>query len=225
VPHLESRIVDALSGGPLACVALAAELARPFIAPPPKRAKPKRTRATLDAPAPLTTLFAALDTRRGVGSQDRLVAPSEWEIVDGKLRFAEENQCVCEWACDVAGDDPQVYYRHHRQSGWSDDHLALSQFLLRFATIETMFGASAGASAPCLADAKLPQVLVTMRHLPFADAHWSEAPARLYGRADALALVSPNGEGVFSIWVGAPDGEGLAFLAGAIDGDWDWRSP
>lgn len=215
----ETRIVEALSLGPAACVALAAELARPFVQKP--RKSEARTKTPIEAPAPLTDFFAALGATTAVGIQDRLVAPADWALDDGKLAFAEENQNVCEWACDPSGDDPRVYYRHHRASAWADDHVHLSEFLLRFVTVECVFGAEEAESAPCLPDARLALVLERMRLLPFADGQWPGAPTRLYARGDVLSLVSPNGEGLSTIFVGAETREELAFLDDIADGDWD----
>lgn len=215
----QAQILGALRDGPEACLELAVELARPFIVPPKKS---RVARAPLPAPEPLARFFAALFPPASVGTvgkQDRLLAPSDWTLDEGKLRFAEENQGVCAWACDPSEADPRVYYRHRK--GWEDEHIHLSAFLLRFAVAETIFGADAGESAPCLSDAKRDALLERMTLLPFPDARWPEAPTRFYARGDALALVSPNGEGVHSVFVAASTREDLAFLDDLVDGDWD----
>lgn len=166
-------------------------------------------------------MFDALGDGADLGAEDRLLAPSGWSLVDGKLRFAEENQSVCEWACDPSGDDPRVYYKHHRASAWADEHIDLSTFLLRFSIVEILLGAEHVESAPVLSDDKLARVIEPMRRLDLGDASWPELPTRLYARGDALAFVSPNGPGASTVYVGAADRDDITFLDALIDGDWD----
>lgn len=166
-------------------------------------------------------MFDALGDGADLGAEDRLLAPSGWSLVDGKLRFAEENQSVCEWACDPSGDDPRVYYKHHRASAWADEHIDLSTFLLRFSIVEIILGAEHVESAPVLSDDKLARVIEPMRRLDLGDASWPELPTRLYARGDALAFVSPNGPGASTVYVGAADRDDITFLDALIDGDWD----
>lgn len=216
----EARILEALHGGVEARLTLAVEFARPFACrPTTKRAR--TSELTPRPPAPLAFFFEALGTAEAVGQQDRLLAPRDRSLDGERLVFAEENQSVCSWACDLVGEDPPVYYRHHRAEAWADEHLSLSTFLLRFATVEALFGDAEAQSAPCLPADALESVLAHLRPLPFPDASWPEAPTRLYARDGVLSMVSPNGEGVSSIWVTAGSSEELSFLDGLIDEHWD----
>lgn len=221
----ETRIAETLAGGPETRVALAVDLARPFIHKP-RGPKEKPSKPTVEAPALLATFFATLGEDAAVGMQDQLVAPSQWRLEGGKLRFAEENQCVCGWACDpvaIGGPDnePRVYYRQYHEEEWTDERISLSAFLLRFATVEAMFGSEESKSAASLPDSKLRVMLERMRILPFSDASLPAHPTQLFARGDVLALVCPDGEGVSSVWIGSDSREELAFIEDLLDGEWD----
>lgn len=214
---IETQIADAMASGSEGRVAFAAELARAL--PRPRKARDPGV-AKVAVPLPLQSFFARVGDGC-LGVQDRIVEPRELTIYDEKLVFAEENQSVCEWACDLAGSDPPVFIRHHAGGPWLSEGVDLSVFLLRFMVFERIMSSEHVASAACLPSAALERLLSEMRPLPLPYSHWPEHPGRYFARGDALAFESPNGEGVHTLWVAGELAEDIAFVAPHVSEHWD----
>ena len=109
-----------------------------------------------DLPRPLRQLYAfAADWPRGSGrllaTQNSLVPLSDLQLIDGCLKFAEENQsCWC-LGTSPRGSNPEVYFADDPDSpDWSPTGIKLTECLRTFVLAELIFGAKMRTSDTAL---------------------------------------------------------------------------
>lgn len=62
-------------------------------------------------------------------SFQRFAAPEQCEVDDGRLVFLEENQGVCFWGVEIAGDRSTVWQRANEDSPWYSEDVELEEFV------------------------------------------------------------------------------------------------
>ena len=62
-------------------------------------------------------------------SFQRFAAPEQCEIYDGRLVFLEENQGICFWGVEIAGDRSTVWQRANEDTPWYSEDVELEEFL------------------------------------------------------------------------------------------------
>ena len=162
--------------------------------------------------------------------QNHLLAPTALEVKDELLVFYGENQWVYEWATEFEGDDPPVFGRYNHEQRWEPEGVTLSQHLILASLFEGVITAPHGASAACLAEGKLAQIVETVP--PIAVGPWRWIDARFYEYGGAFMVAAPNAapNGVaaerqgFSVWLGAKTAAPLRFLTEFVDDAWEYVS-
>lgn len=114
---------------------------------------PRNDLAAIQMPEPLRRFYEFAGRWPGLYRQNRLLAPDELRHDGDKLVFYEENQVVFEWATDLEGEDPPVWFREPgadpNYGRWHAERAPLSAFLLQSLLLEFTFGlgATAGTSS------------------------------------------------------------------------------
>jgi len=153
-------------------------------------------------PEPLRVLHD-LAGDRTICAQNRLVGARELVADDGKVIFYVENQGVCVWATEAAGDDPPVYVRSESASApWTLESETLSSFLIELAILEAVFGAPFGASHDGLDASDLARLARRVR--PLALPPWQTSKTRFFGSGGVVGFAIEDGE-ASSVWIGAKD--------------------
>lgn len=147
--------------------------------------------------------------------QNTVLPEEERTPVDGRVIFYVENQGVCEWATEPAGDDPPVWYRECEPGApWQREAEPLSGFLLQLVLFEAMMGAPYGASAACV-EAEVGLALeARTTPLPLGPWRWPwPYPSRFYVRSGAILHMAPLDEDrlQFAFWIGARHPRALDF--------------
>jgi hypothetical protein len=152
------------------------------------------------APAPLRELHR-LTAGRDLCAQNRLVAPGELELRDGKIVFYVENQGVCVWAVDAEGDDPAVYRRASEANApWLLETWQLSSFLIELLVYEAVLGAPFSAGHDGVDVRALAKVARVVAPLPLPT--WRASGVIFYGHGGVIGFAFPNGD-VFEVRLGA----------------------
>ena len=66
---------------------------------------------------------------------NRLYSPGRLKVLEGKLVFMEENQCMVFWGMDTAAlgqDDPEVFQAHNKSLAvWYSEKLPFSDWIIK----------------------------------------------------------------------------------------------
>jgi hypothetical protein len=114
-------------------------------------------------------------------------------VVDDRLFFYAENQCVYQWSTLVDGDDPPVFGRYENSEPWQAEDIRVSEHLILACLFEAvMCHAKFGASVAWLDEDRLTKIV---RHMsPLAIAPWRWLGSRFYARGGAFMCAGVNGE-------------------------------
>lgn len=153
----------------------------------------------LEVPLPLARFYALIADRK-VCTQNTLILPGNLLEEDQKIAFYLENQGVCVWAVQVAGDDPPVSVRERQ--GWTLETPTLSEFLIGLLIFEAVLGAPYSAHTEALDGRAFMKLKKRLK--PFSLARWSTSKTQFFGGDGVSGFAMPNGED-FDVWIGAKD--------------------
>ncbi len=145
-----------------------------------------------------------------LSGQNHLLGPGQVEMEEGKLLFYGENQWVYRWGVDVEGEDPAVYGRYELGEPWEEEGVRLSEHLLMACLIEAVmchapYGGSASVKEEVLAELS--------REMGVLAGRWRWCgETRFYARGGAFMCALTEGEGRYTVMVGAKRAEEVAFL-------------
>jgi hypothetical protein len=169
-------------------------------------------------PSPLRRLYEYAGRWPGLYSQNRLLAPNQLKVGDGKLIFFDESQHAAEWATDTEDTDGTVWFREpgpmpslpsvSRPHGpWQKEPAPLSFFLLETLLCEyALVWSPAGAYAQPASAAELERVLESFTALPFGQ--FGPWPMRFFLTNEIVAQVDPQG----FAWLGAASEDAIRAL-------------
>jgi hypothetical protein len=158
-----------------------------------------------------------------LSGQNKLLEPDELKLdQDGRLLFYVENQGVYLWSTTLHGDDPPVFGKFNEAAiPWTQEGMALSEFLIGACLFQAIMQAPFGASAAWAEDATLSQISADLAPLPLAPWRWPSSPSRFFARNGAFMFASPNddnqGNKAFSLRIGAKTERPLAFLKAIVE--------
>jgi hypothetical protein len=159
-------------------------------------------------PVALARFYAATEGRFEQ-VQNRLLAPSDVGIVDGRLLFYVENQRVVEWATDRLGGDPPVWFRVKSASygDWRLESEPLSRFLLQVALHEAIFTAPFIVAETDLDPQTVSQLTRSMSPIPLGPLGFPEG-MRFWVGDESIGFVYPTapddpGDARASVSIGA----------------------
>jgi hypothetical protein len=178
---------------------------------------PGKDGAALSAlPAPLAALQRLVRAHPHMIAQNTLASSGQ---VDGRNVFYVENQGVCSWAYDAAGDDPAVWFRmNDHRATWQREHEPLSGFVIQLVPAEAIWTAPFGGSAAWLeADAAH---RLRERFTPLPLGTWCWGPTTFHARDGALLLLMANDD-AFSAFVVARHPAALDRIADLVDDAWE----
>lgn len=149
-------------------------------------------RLALRLPPALREWYERLGARADVWSlQDRLLSPSEVQVVDGVLTFGIENQGVVRWGIrvgDLGTADPPVVVSDPAGTGsWVLESETTTAFALQFAVLNAKWSGAVRHHANGQGNEQAFETIErTYPRLPFLDAHWPPYPTRFYGYDDLI---------------------------------------
>jgi hypothetical protein len=145
----------------------------------------------------------------------------ELEIEDGRLLFYVENQGVYHWSTLPDGDDPPVFGRYASTDPWEKEEITLSEHLILACLFEAVIcHAEYRASAAWIEDAKFAEIAKHMQ--PVATAPWRWLNLRFFARRGAFMCAGKNGDGGYSVSLGAKTEHSLQFLKRYVNDDWEY---
>jgi hypothetical protein len=146
-------------------------------------------------------------------------------IVDDRLFFYVENQCVYQWSTLPYGDDPPVFGSYEGKGQWTQERVTLSEHLILTCMFEAiMCHAKYRASAAWLDEDRLDIIVQTIPALAIGP--WQWVGTRFFTHRGAFMCAAENGqhEGKkwYSVWIGAKTEQPLQFLKPLLDDSWDY---
>lgn len=172
---------------------------------------------TGSAPLQLRKLIAVRAVIPEVFKFNQLLATPGPVAADDKLVFLTENQCVCLWATEAAGDDPRVWYRDNSDGQpWIEEGERLSGFLIQAVVFEAVLHARFGAYATWV-DEDVRDAIVA-RVDPLIDPAWNWCGARFYARDGALVITMED-QGLVHLAAHSP--LALTSFAELVADDWE----
>jgi hypothetical protein len=179
--------------------------------------EPALVTTSVNAPVPLVALYGAVEGH-AVCVQNRLVPRGDLAVrEDGKVVFYIENQGVCDWATEAAGDDPPVFVKQSSHGAeWVLESRHLSSFLIQLVVLEAAFGARFSASHEGVDGASLRKLVRRVKPLPLPD--WSSSGTTFFGSGGVVGFAFPNGRD-FDVWLGAKTREPFEAIEDLLE-DW-----
>jgi hypothetical protein len=154
-----------------------------------------------------------------VMQHNHLVQPDELELEEGKVVFLVENQAVCLWATEPAGEDPIVWYRNNVQGEpWIEEPERLSGFLIQAVLFEAILHARFGASGTALPGETVRAILAQVAPLGNGRLNWGGA--RFFACDGALVMIMGD-DGASDVWLAARTPLALSRFEGLADDRWD----
>jgi len=134
-----------------------------------------------------------------------------------------ENQGCALWASPRQGEDPVVYERENIDGvPWEQNNLRLSEHLIITCIFEAVIAMPFGCMACGVPEAVLSSIAETV--IAVAIPAWLWFSTRVYcGNGIAMSALS-EGDGYYTIWLGAHSEIPLQFLHTFSSIDWDYRS-
>jgi len=185
-----------------------------------KAPKAAGRRGAAPGPALLRWMDKVADAIPECFRHNELVSPEERETEDGRVVFLVENQAVCLWATEPAGEDPRVWYRNNDEGEpWIEEAERLSGFLVQAVLFEAILGSRFGASATGIAPDLREAILA--RADPLGLKSWNRGGARFLARRGALVMLMEH-EGQCDVWLAAATPRALSPFEDLVDaGGWD----
>jgi len=193
------------------------------------------SRLVLRLPSALREWYLLAGKREELNTiQDRLLPPSELEIVDDHLIFYIENQSVVLWGIplgDLELPDPSVQldiesiierpddngdyspFQHY----WIQENKTLSEFMLEMVIHQTLFTGVFSGNAP-IDSITMRRVEMAFPDLGLPAWHWPAYPTRFFGN-DEILLVT---DGDTWLWVTARSYTALTNVAEQLDVQWEY---
>jgi hypothetical protein len=166
-----------------------------------------------------------------VANQNQVLNTDAIWTEGGKVVFYVENQGVWLWAAGTQVP-PHIYERENVDQGeWTPTGESLAQFFLHMAWFEAVMGAPVASTLIDVTAEQLEAVSSRYSNLECRPWRFPGPAHQLWHRPGSLLLSCANQQpdtpiteaSTFSVFIGAQDPSGLAFLS-EVDVDWDYRS-
>jgi hypothetical protein len=175
--------------------------------------------AEVVAPLPLCRLLAAQAAIPELFQHNHLVQPDELVVEDSRMVFLWENQSVCLWATEPAGEDAAVWYRNNEEGApWVEESAPLSVFVVQAVLFEAIMHSRFGAHTFAVPSEQLQPLLARLD--PLGSGIWNWGGARFYGRDGAL-LMTMEQEGAADVFLAARTPLDLSPFQDLVSEDWE----
>ncbi len=163
------------------------------------------------------------------GSSLRIVVGYNNFVSDDKLlttslpvEICNESQGLYRWAIEDISENPRVLGRPNvAEAAWQAEGDHLCRFLLALCFHDATICAPFGASVSWCSSATAQRILSGWSEFNLAPWRWPASPTRFFGAKDALAVLTPNENGLTFI-CGAKRASDLDHVRPFIDKSWEY---